>query len=271
MNAFFVACSAADPDPAAADFIFNPKTQPELELHRLVTLLKWDRASASYSQVYRDFLFALVKETKAPVHTYFVQHFPDFAYNSRASPRAEFQRVCVQRGWRSGSGPYKRFRGLFLEAFEQEFDSDLDVFFKEFKTFDYNPRNEPKAEFERLSAHKKWKKQYGETPEEEMRKQEYKAIRDEFFEAFVGVFSYYFGLSGDYHNWEYLCGLLGVSPIPETAEECEKVSESEPNVMRGVAVNWLRRRWIISMSIYTICWTTCRSRPRSYSSRISNH
>lgn len=226
MNAFFATFSAA-----AADFTFNPKTQPELELRRLQTLLNWDRSSAFYSQVHRDFLRALVDETKAPVHTYFVQHFPDFDYDSRGSPRAEFARVCVLRGLRPGSRPYKRLRRLFVTAFDQEFDSDLDAFFKEFKTFDYNPRNEPKAEFERLHAHKGWKKKYGKSPAEQVRKEAYQAIRDEFFDAFVGVFSYYFGLTGDYHNWEYLCGLLGVIPIPETAEECKKVSET--GVMRG--------------------------------------
>lgn len=105
------------------------------------------------------------------------------------------------------------------------------MFFKRFKTFDYNPRNEPKAEFERLHAHKGWKKKYGKSPAELVRKREYQAVRDEFFGAFVGVFSYFFGLTKDYHNWEYLCGLLGVNPIPETAEECEKVSEAD--VIRG--------------------------------------
>lgn len=208
----------------AVDFIFNPKTQPELELARLRNLREWDQTTAEYKKVRRDFLEALVKETKAPVHTYFVLQFPDFDYDSRASPKLEFQRLREFRKWKTASRPYKRSRSLFLEAFDQEFDSDLDVFFKDFKTFDYNPRNEPKAEFERLRLHKKWKKKYKNTPADQLKKQEYQTIRDEFFEAFVGVFSYYFGLNKDYHNWEYLCILLGVHPIPLTVEECVKVS-----------------------------------------------
>lgn len=216
MNDFFATFTA--------DFNFDSKTQPELELARLRNLRGWDQTTPEYKKVRREFLEALVKETKAPVHTYFVLQFPDFDYDSRASPKLEFQRLRQFRNWKAASRPYKRARRLFLEAFDQEFDSDLDVFFKDFKTFDYNPRNEPKAEFERLRVHKKWKKNYKKTPADQILKEEYQAIRDEFFEAFVGVFSYYFGLDKDYHNWEYLCGLLGVNPIPSTAEECEKVS-----------------------------------------------
>lgn len=206
------------------DFTFDPKTQPELELARLRNLRGWNVTTPEYKKVRREFLEALVKETKAPMHTYFVLQFPDFDYDSRASPKLEFQRLREFRKWKTGSRPDKRARRLFVEAFDQEFDSDLDEFFKNFKTFDYNPRNEPKAEFERLRIHKKWKKKYGKTPAEQILKDEYQAIRDEFFEAFVGVFIYFFGLAKDYNYWGYLCDLLGVHPIPSTPEGCEKVN-----------------------------------------------
>lgn len=206
------------------DFVFNPKTRPELELARLRNLKGWDQTTPEYKKIHREFLEALVKETnEAPVHTYFILQFPDFDYDSRASPKLEFQRLREFRRWKIGSRPYKRARRLFVEAFDQEFDSTLDVFFKDFKTFDYNPRSEPKAEFERLRVHKKWKKKYGKSPADQILKQEYQAIRDEFFDAFAEVFVYFFGVTKDYHNWEYLCTLLGVRPIPLTAEECEKV------------------------------------------------
>lgn len=207
-------------------FTYNPRVQPELEFIRLRGVREWDQTTPEYKKVRREFLQALVKETKGPVHAFFVDRHPDFDYESRASPKLEFQRLRELRGWLASSRPYKREKRLFREAFDHEFDSDLDEYFKGFPEFDYNPRNEPKTEFERLRKLKKWtKKKYKGTEQDQRLKEEYREAREAFYEAFVGVFSYFFGVSGDLHNWEFLCDLLGVSPIPATVEECKLVSK----------------------------------------------
>lgn len=209
-------------------FAYNSRTQEELEFARLCDLQGWSEASPEYKEIRKQFLQALVQETDAPVHRFFV-NYVDFDYHSRASPKEEFERLRVFRRWSKTSKTYKRAKRLFQEAFTLEFDSDLDVFFCSFPGFDYNPRNEPKAEFERLRKFKKWrrcnKKKADMTEADHELEDEYRQAREDFFEAFVSVFSYFFGVAGDLKNWGFLCDILAISPVPATIEECQEVSK----------------------------------------------
>lgn len=207
-------------------FTYNPRDQPELEFIRLRDARGWSDTGKAGKRVRREFLVALVRETKSPVHAYFVEKHPTFNYDSRASPKLEFQRLAMVRGWKETKRPYKRARSFFEEAFDQEFNSDLDNFFKTFPNFDYNPRNEPKAELRRLT--KGWDRN-GDVYEE---------ARDDFFTAFVNEFESHFGTDeDDIESWESLCRALGVDlePIPPSVTQCKRVSISRTNFHNPVA------------------------------------
>lgn len=210
MNSFFAGFNNDE-------FTYDPKKQEELEFIRLREIREWEPTSKAYKKVRKQFLKALVKETKSPVHAFFVDGFTDFDYNSGASPKLEFQRLARFRKWKEKNPPYKRAKLRFEEAFNQEFGSDLDKFFEGFAGFDYNPRNESKKEFVRLA--KRWGK----------KSQDYQNAKKKFFTAFAKEFDSYFGTDEqDIVTWETLCKALGADfePVPTSIKKCRQVSDS---------------------------------------------
>lgn len=132
----------------------------------------------------------------------------------------------VYRGVARYSDEYLRAKTQFADVFSQAFTREIDCFFCKFQDFGYNPRAEAKSEFNRLRGYKKWY-----FPEGQERNPQYKAeyeksrtARDEFFNAFIEDFSFFFGAGDDMRDWEYLCDVLEVRPQPRTIEACKVVS-----------------------------------------------
>lgn len=186
-------------------FTYNPNRMAELEFARLQQSQRLLKSDPRLKKIRRQFLEALVAETGSPVHTFFVNGYSGFDYNSGASPKQEFERLKVSLKWKASGSEGKKAKTLFEKAFEKEFNSELDLFFRSFKDFSYNPREPSKFEFTRLT----------------------KMIQHKFFSAFDEEFSSHFGANeNNLQTWECLCKVLGVDfqPLPKTIPECKEVS-----------------------------------------------
>lgn len=213
-------------------FSYNAKRPAEKEFCLLWDSQGWKKSSTTFKTIRRQFLKALVEETNSPVHKFFVNQYEGFDYDSGASPRKEFDRLQRFEGWNQFSSPGAKAKGLFEEAFKKDFNSKVDIFFREFEDFDYNPRASPKLEFRRLKLRRGWGKGRGghgvhggyESIEKE---KAYVKARNEFFHAFGDELDAHFGTDGDdIKTWESLCRELGVDhePAPTSISQCRKAS-----------------------------------------------
>ena len=90
----------------------------------------------------------------------------------------------------------------------------LKTFFARYSKFQYQPRNSPTAEFNRLCKEYQW--------EENSAKKKY--ARDEFNIAMVKEFNSLYGSDEkDISNWYKLCHVLRIDPVPSTLKECRAV------------------------------------------------
>jgi hypothetical protein len=90
----------------------------------------------------------------------------------------------------------------------------LKKFFSGYPKFQYQPRNSPITEFNRL-----WKERWEQYSEEK------KVARREFDLAMIKDFNTLYGTDEkDIKNWHKLCLALRIDPIPKTLKECEAVS-----------------------------------------------
>ncbi|KAL0632737.1 hypothetical protein Q9L58_008368 [Maublancomyces gigas] len=215
-------------------FSYNAKRPAEKEFCRLWDTHGWEKSSTEFKTIRRQFLKALVKETDSPVHKFFVNQYEKFDYDSGASPRKEFDRLQRFEGWNQFSPPCARAKGLFEEAFKEDFNSKVDIFFRKFEDFDYNPRASPKLEFRRLKLRRGWgegRRGHGVRGGYERIEKEkaYVKARNEFFRAFGDELDAHFGTDGDgIKTWESLCKALGVDyePAPTSISQCQKASIS---------------------------------------------
>lgn len=209
------------------EFVYNRRRSAEHEFNRLRVTKGWLHYPLEYKTIYKEFLQSLYKGAgdEAAVHEFFITRYPNFDYKTRDSPTSEFQRLKSYQGWEEDSDEYKRARSLFEDAYDREFIRDVDGFFNSFPEFDYNPRNEAKAEFERLRESKGWIGKVGEIPDKVKKKKDmYYRARREFFGAFISDFTYFFGNGEEKKDWVFLCDALQVHPVPRTIEDCKTVT-----------------------------------------------
>jgi hypothetical protein len=95
----------------------------------------------------------------------------------------------------------------------------LKRFFSRYSKFQYQPRNSPTAEFNRLCEECGWKQDSAEK----------KDARDEFKFAMKQEFDSLYGSDeNDINNWYKLCHVLRIDPVPNTLKECRAVSAPLP-------------------------------------------
>lgn len=208
------------------NFPYNPDAPKDDEFERLRRAQGWEPSSTEFRDQFKAFRTALVKQTGAAVDRFFTTEYPsrNFNYRRNASPWEEFRRLMRCPGVVVGRSERERAEARFMAVFNEAFNREIDKFFRKYDTFNYNPRAEPKAEFERLRHFNRWIFLYSEWRAVE-RKQYYMA-RNEFFTAFMDDFTFFFGVGEDMRDWEYLCDLLHISPLPKTPEGCQVVCES---------------------------------------------
>lgn len=239
-------------------FAYNPAAPKEDEFNRLRDVQGWNPSSLDFRAQYKAFRTALVKETGAAVDLFFRNEYtsPHFTYRTNASPWSEFRRLMRCPGAVVGSSEWAA-RARFTVVFNEAFSRQIDIFFQQFSQFEYNPKEEPKAEFERLRKFKKWFFRLDDERPDELA--QYEKARAEFFDAFIADFTYFFGVGEDIRDWEYLCDVLHISPMPKTPEACQVVC------MRSIFSWPLAEYWCRqlnrTMSTYSTCTTTYSAGP----------
>jgi hypothetical protein len=91
----------------------------------------------------------------------------------------------------------------------------LKDFFSRYSKFQYEPRNSPISEFNRLCKEFRWKKDSAEKKE----------AHSDFEVAIKKEFDSLYGSDEkDINNWYKLCHVLRIDPVPDTVKKCRAVS-----------------------------------------------
>ena len=85
-------------------------------------------------------------------------------------------------------------------------------FFNGYESFDYDSSKPIMSEFKRMRRHLHWDDEEQEEAREKLK------------DAMVKQFNKYYGTDiEDINNWQILCGVLGISPIPQELRDCREV------------------------------------------------
>ena len=96
---------------------------------------------------------------------------------------------------------------------QQDLETPLDVFFRSFSTFHYDPSLPPATSYASLRKHKGWQRRDAASNDAWNRYQD--ALEDEL--------SMWFGAENDLAAWHALCRAVGIKPLPQMCKECEEV------------------------------------------------
>ncbi|KAF8637675.1 hypothetical protein AX16_010750 [Volvariella volvacea WC 439] len=93
----------------------------------------------------------------------------------------------------------------------------IDEFFAEYAEFDYNRSRPVASEFTRMTRHYKWEK----------RTEEFQAVNKAYRLALTDHFNSFFGTDArDLGNWQNLCRIIGITPIPDDVKMCKLAIKS---------------------------------------------
>ncbi|KZL79584.1 double-stranded rna-binding type zinc finger domain protein [Colletotrichum incanum] len=99
-------------------------------------------------------------------------------------------------------------------AHQQNTRTPLDAFFRSYLTFDYDPSLAPTDSYANLQKHKGWHRDQTESTDAWNRYQN----------ALEKEFKMWYGAEDDLAAWHALCRAIGIKPLPETCEQCEKAA-----------------------------------------------
>jgi len=94
-------------------------------------------------------------------------------------------------------------------------ETPLDVFFRSFPTFEYDPSLPPATSYANLQRHEGWRRGSAESDDGWNRYQD--ALQSELY--------LWYGAENDLTAWHALCRAIGVEPLPQTCEQCEEVGD----------------------------------------------
>ncbi|RDW74148.1 hypothetical protein BP5796_07590 [Coleophoma crateriformis] len=95
---------------------------------------------------------------------------------------------------------------------QQDTETPLNMFFRSFPTFDYDPSLPPATSYASLREHKGWRRGSAASADAWTRYQE----------ALESELHMWFGAENDLTAWHALCRAIGVKPLPRTCEQCEE-------------------------------------------------
>jgi uncharacterized protein YlaI len=98
---------------------------------------------------------------------------------------------------------------------QQDTETPLDVFFRSFLTFDYDPSLPPATSYANLRGHKGWRRGSAASDDAWNRYQD----------ALQSELNMWYGAENDLTAWHALCRAIGVEPLPETCGQCEEVGD----------------------------------------------
>lgn len=92
-------------------------------------------------------------------------------------------------------------------------ETPLDVFFRSFPTFDYDPSLSPATSYANLREHEGWRR--GDDASND--------AWNRYQDALESELRMWFGAENDLTAWHALCRAIGVKPLPQTCAQCEEV------------------------------------------------
>ncbi|KAL3428261.1 hypothetical protein PVAG01_01770 [Phlyctema vagabunda] len=93
-------------------------------------------------------------------------------------------------------------------------ETPLDVFFRSFPTFGYDPSLPPATSYANLQRHEGWRRGSAESGDAWNRYQD--TLQSELY--------LWYGAENDLTAWHALCRAIGVEPLPKTCEQCEEAA-----------------------------------------------
>ena len=96
---------------------------------------------------------------------------------------------------------------------QQDPDTPLDIFFRSFPTFDYDPSLSPATSYANLRAHARWR--HGSAASDE--------AWNRYQDGLESELRMWYGAEDDLVAWHALCRAIGIKPLPQTCEQCEGV------------------------------------------------
>ncbi|KAH8663688.1 hypothetical protein BGZ60DRAFT_379420 [Tricladium varicosporioides] len=105
---------------------------------------------------------------------------------------------------------------------QQDTETPLDVFFRSFPTFDYDPSLPPATSYAKLQGHEGWRR--GSPASDDA----WNGYQD----ALQSELHMWYGAENDLTAWHALCRAIGVEPLPKTCEQCqEAVRRTHVNIV----------------------------------------
>ncbi|KAH8758844.1 hypothetical protein BGZ57DRAFT_944370 [Hyaloscypha finlandica] len=95
---------------------------------------------------------------------------------------------------------------------QQDTETPLDVFFRSFPTFDYDPSLPPATSYANLREHEGWRRSSAASSDAWNRYQD----------APQSELHMWYGAENDLTAWHALCRAVGIEPLPKTCEQCEE-------------------------------------------------
>ncbi len=107
---------------------------------------------------------------------------------------------------------------------QQDTKTPLDVFFRSFLTFDYDPSLLPATFYANLRQHEGWRRSSAALDDAWNRYQD----------ALQSELHMWYGAENDLITWHVLCRVIGVEPLLETCEQYEEVRDRVTKVSRFI-------------------------------------
>jgi hypothetical protein len=98
---------------------------------------------------------------------------------------------------------------------QQDPETPLDVFFRSFPAFDYDPSLPPATSYANLQRQEGWSR--GSVASDDAWNRYQDALQSEL--------NLWYGAENDLNAWHALCRPIGVEPLPKTCEQCEEVGD----------------------------------------------
>ncbi|KAJ0163700.1 Zinc finger protein [Colletotrichum tanaceti] len=96
----------------------------------------------------------------------------------------------------------------------QHTETPLDAFFYSYPTFDYDPSLPPNDSYAKLQKVMGWRRDHTESTD----------AWDRYQHALEMELHMWYGPEDDLTAWHALCRAIGIEPLPETCEQCEKAA-----------------------------------------------
>jgi len=98
-----------------------------------------------------------------------------------------------------------------LQQHQRDTETPLDIFFRSFPTFEYDPTLSPATSYANLRRHEGWR--HGSPASDD--------AWDRYQDALQSELDKWYGAEDDLTAWHALCRAIGVEPLPQTCEQCE--------------------------------------------------